>query len=133
MMMKNIGHPGMKQKLTVYYDKQCPFCKKYAHFLRLKEHYDLELRDARAYHSEIHALCEDININDGIIVLTEGKCLQGIDALSYLDSAIKKEGVLSKIHGIWNVKKPLGGLLYHTIKVLRKIVLFLMGRKSRID
>jgi len=132
-MMKNSGHSDMKQKLTVYYDKQCPFCKKYAAFLRLKEHYDLELRDAREYLSEIHALCKDININDGIIVSTEGKCLQGIDALSYLDTAIKKGGVLSRIHGIWNVQKPFRGLLYSTIKVFRKIVLFVMGRKSRID
>ena len=132
-MMKNIGHPDMKQKLTVYYDKQCPFCKKYAHFLALKEQYDLELRDARAYLPEIHALCKDININDGIIVSAEGKCLQGIDALKYLDRAIKKRGVLSRVHGIWNANKLLGGLLYHSIKVLRKIVLFVMGRKSSIE
>lgn len=123
----------MKQKLTLYYDQECPFCKKYAAFLTLKEHYDLELKNAREYPSEIISLCKEMDINEGLIVSVGGKCLQGIDALRYLDSAITKKGLLSKLHGIWNLKKPVGQFLYGCIKGLRKIVLFLMGRKSHID
>ncbi|MCW8822164.1 MAG: DUF393 domain-containing protein [Sulfurovum sp.] len=123
----------MKQKLTLYYDLECPFCNRYARFVKLNDCYDLQLKDAREYHAEILSLCKDMDINDGIIVFAEGKCLQGIDALSYLDISMEKKGLLSRLHGIWNIKKSVSHPLYAFIKVLRKIVLFLMGRKSHIQ
>lgn len=123
----------MKQKLILYYDQECPFCKNYAGFIQLKKHYDLELKNAREYHSEIRSLCKGLDINEGLIVVAEGKCLQGIDALSYLDTAMEKKGILSMLHGVWNAKNSLSPLLYRCIKGLRKIVLFIMGRKSRIE
>lgn len=123
----------MKQKLTLYYDHECPFCKNYAGFIQLKRHYDLELKNAREYHAEIRSLCKELDINEGLVVLVEGKCLQGIDALRYLDTAMEKKGLLAKLHGIWNVKNSLSPLLYRGIKSLRKMVLFLLGRKSDIE
>lgn len=123
----------MKQKLTLYYDQECPFCNRYAAFLALKEHYDLEMKNAREYHSEVEDLCKEMDINEGLIVVVEEKCLQGIDALRYLDSAIEKRGILSKLHGIWHLKEPVSGPLYRGIKLLRKVVLFLMGKKHRIE
>jgi predicted DCC family thiol-disulfide oxidoreductase YuxK len=133
MIIKNIGTAEMKQKLTLYYDKQCPFCNRYAAFIELKQHYDLELKNAREYYVEIDALCKAIDINEGLIVVVEEQCLQGVDALRYLDSAMEKKGVLARFHGIWSLKGSVSGLLYKGIKVLRKMVLFLMGRKSNIE
>lgn len=123
----------MKQKLTLYYDQECPFCKNYANFLKLKKDYELELKNAREYHSEIHSLCKELDMNDGLIVLVDGKCLQGIDALRYIDTVMQKQGLLSQLHGIWNAKKSLSQFLYRCIKGLRKMVLFLMGKKSHIE
>ncbi|HEY9189272.1 MAG TPA: DCC1-like thiol-disulfide oxidoreductase family protein [Sulfurovum sp.] len=122
----------MKQKLTLYYDRECPFCNRYAAFLELKQHYDLELKNAREYYAEIDALCQGLDINEGLIVVTEEQCLQGVDALRYLDRAIEKKGMLSRLHGIWNLKGAVSGALYKSIKLLRKAVLFLMGRNTRI-
>jgi len=133
MMLKKSRKPAMKQKLTLYYDQQCPFCNRYASFITLKKYYDLELKNAREYYVEIDALCQEIDINEGLILYAEGKCLQGIDALQYLDLAIEKKGVLSRLHGIWNVQRSLSQPLYRAIKGLRKMVLFLMGKKSRIE
>ena len=123
----------MKQKLTLYYDKQCPFCNRYAAFIELKQHYDLELKNAREYYAEIDALCQGLDINEGLILVAEEQCLQGVDAMRYLDRAIEKKGVLSRLHGIWSLKGSLSGVLYKSIKLLRKAVLFLMGRKSNIE
>lgn len=122
----------MKQKLTLYYDRECPFCNRYAAFLELKQHYDLELKNAREYYAEIDSLCQGLDINEGLIVVAEEQCLQGVDALRYLDNAIEKKGMLSRLHGIWKLKGAVSGALYKSIKLLRKAVLFLMGRNTRI-
>lgn len=123
----------MKRKLTLYYDLECPFCNRYANFVTLNDCYDLQLKDAREYQAEIHFLCKDMDINDGLIVSIEGKCLQGVDALRYLDISMQKKGLLSRLHGIWNLKKTFTKPIYTFIKMLRKMVLFVMGKKRHIE
>ncbi len=123
----------MKQNLTLYYDKECPFCTRYASFVKLNNHYTLQLKNAREYHAEILSLCNDMDINEGLIVSIEGKCLQGIDALRYLDLSMEKKGLLSRLHGIWHLKEPFTKPIYTFIKMLRKMVLFLMCRKRHIE
>mgnify|MGYP000558878913 CR=1 FL=1 len=56
---------NLKQKITLYYDKQCPFCSKYANFLKLKENFEITLKDARENLSEI-------SIIGGILLLATG-------------------------------------------------------------
>ena len=80
----------MKQKITFYYDKQCPFCSKYANFLKLKENFEITLKDARENLDEISLICGKLDINDGFIVVYENHCFQGSKALAFLNSAVDK-------------------------------------------
>lgn len=123
----------MKQKLTLYYDQECPFCSSYANFVKLNDHFDLQVKNSRVCHSEIRFLCKHIDINDGLVISVDGTCMQGIDALRYLDIAMEKKGLLSRLHGIWNLKKTFTKPIYTFIKMLRKMVLFLMGKKRHIE
>lgn len=122
----------MKQKLILYYDKECPFCNRYAKFLVLKERYELYLCNARDSVENIRTQCPDLDINDGMIIEIEGRCLQGTEALAYLDRIITRSSLLAKLHQVWSLSPLVTRSLYNLIKVFRKVVLFLLRKKSTI-
>ena len=121
----------MKQKITLYYDKQCPFCSKYANLLKLKENFEITLKDARQNQSEISLVCENLNINDGFIVIYEN-CFQGEKALAFLNSAVDKTTFLGKLHFIFRYDNIFSKILYNVLLILRKIILFVLRKDSKI-
>ena len=123
----------MKQKLTLYYDKVCPFCNHYARFLTLKKSYELHLINARESLQEIRAKCPHLDINDGMIIEIDGRCLQGTEALVYLDAIIIRNTLFGRLHRVWRLTPWITLPLYKTIKLLRWIALFFMGKKSDIE
>ena len=122
----------MKQKLTLYYDKQCPFCSKYANLLKLKENFEISLKDARENQSEISLICPNLNINDGFIVIYENNCFQGAKALGFLNSAVDKDTFLGKLHFIFRYDNFFSKILYNVLFILRKIILFVLRKDSKI-
>lgn len=122
----------MKQKITLYYDKQCPFCSKYANLLKLKENFEIILKDARENQSEISLLCGNLNINDGFIVVYKDDCFQGAKALAFLNSAVDKTTFLGKLHFLFKYDNLFSHLLYKLFFIWRKIILFILGKNSKI-
>ena len=123
---------SLKQKITLYYDKQCPFCSKYANLLKLKENFEITLKDARENQSEISLLCGNLNINDGFIVLYKSDCFQGAKALAFLNSAVDKTTLLGKLHFFFRYDNLFSNSLYKLFFILRKIILFILGKNSKI-
>ena len=123
---------NLKQKITLYYDKECPFCLKYANFLKLKENFEITLKDARKNLSEISIICGNLNINDGFIVLYKNDCFQGAKALAFLNSAVDKTTFLGKLHFFFRYDNLFSNLLYKLFFILRKIILFILGKNSKI-
>lgn len=122
----------MKQKLTLYYDKQCPFCSKYANLLKLKENFEITLKDARENLDEISVLCKNLDINDGFIVLYKNDCFQGAKALEFLNRAVDKTTIFGKLHFFFAYENIFSKFLYKTLFILRKIVLFILRKDSNI-
>jgi predicted DCC family thiol-disulfide oxidoreductase YuxK len=122
----------MKNKIILYYDKQCPFCSKYANLLKLKENFEITLKDARENLDEIALLCGNLNINDGFIVLYKDNCFQGSKALEFLNNAVDKTTLLGKLHFLFKYDNSLSHLLYKLLFILRKIILFILGKNSKI-
>ena len=122
----------MKQKLTLYYDKQCPFCSKYANFLKLKENFEITLKDARQNLDEISLVCENLDINDGFIVVYENHCFQGVKALEFLNSAVDKTTTLGKLHFFFAYDNTFSKFLYKILFILRKFILFVLKKDSKI-
>ena len=122
----------MKQKLTLYYDKQCPFCTKYANLLKLKENFEITLKDARENLNEISVLCKNLDINDGFIVIYKNDCFQGAKALEFLNRAVDKTTILGKLHFFFAYENIFSKFLYKTLFILRKIVLFILRKDSNI-
>ena len=123
---------SLKQKITLYYDKQCPFCSKYANLLKLKENFKISLKDARKNLDEIALVCGSLNINDGFIVLYKNDCFQGAKALAFLNSAIDKTTLLGKLHFFFCYDNLFSNFLYKFLFILRKIILFILGVNSKI-
>ena len=122
----------MKQKLTLYYDKQCPFCTKYANLLKLKENFEITLKDARENLNEISVLCKNLDINDGFIVLYKNDCFQGAKALEFLNRAVDKTTILGKLHFFFAYENIFSKFLYKSLFILRKIALFILRKDSNI-
>ncbi len=122
----------MKQNITLYYDKQCPFCSKYANLLKLKENFKISLKDARKNLDEIALVCGSLNINDGFIVIYENNCFQGAKALGFLNSAVDKDTFLGKLHFIFRYDNFFSKILYNVLFILRKIILFVLRKDSKI-
>lgn len=122
----------MKQKLILYYDKQCPFCSKYANLLKLKENFEINLKDARENLDEISVLCKNLDINDGFIVIYKNDCFQGAKALEFLNRAVDKTTILGKLHFFFAYENIFSKFLYKTLFILRKIALFILRKDSNI-
>ena len=122
----------MKQKIILYYDKQCPFCSKYANFLKLKKNFEITLKDVRENQSEISLVCENLNINDGFIVIYENNCFQGEKALAFLNSAVDKDTLLGKLHFFFASENIFSKILYKILFVLRKVILFILRKNIKI-
>ena len=122
----------MKQKITLYYDKQCPFCSKYANLLKLKENFEITLKDARQNLSEISFVCGKLDINDGFIVVYENHCFQGSKALAFLNSAVDKTTFLGKLHFFFAYENVFSKFLYKILFILRKVMLFILRKDSQI-
>jgi hypothetical protein len=120
----------LKQKLTLYYDKQCSFCSKYANLLKLKENFEITLKDARENQSEISLVSP--NLNDGFIVIYENNCFQGEKALGFLNRAVDKTTFLGKLHFFFAYDNIFSYILYKILFVLRKIILFVLRKDSKI-
>jgi len=116
-----------KEKIVIYYDKDCPFCKNYINFLKLKDNYELVLKNAREEKNEIK-----LNINDGFIVIFKDKFYQGSKALKFLNNIVSKGTILGKLHFFFKYDNIFSKFLYKVIFSLRKVLLFLIGKKSKI-
>ena len=101
-------------------------------FLQLKKDFTVELHEARKNLDEIVLLCGNLNINDGFIVVYENNCFQGAKALQFLNSAVDKTTLLGKLHFFFRYDNLFSNLLYKLFFILRKIILFILGKNSKI-
>lgn len=113
--------------IELYYDKECPFCNSFANFLTLKKSHTLKLFDAREMKGQMDDFkAKGFDINDGVIVRVDSKEIyQGAEGILFLKKLANKEVLF---FDNWFFKK----LIYPLIKTLRKIALFLKGKKIRI-
>lgn len=128
----------MDRNMQIFYDGECPFCKKYVQYQNISRHFDtvsmVNLRNLKAEH---RALLEsyNANINKGIIVIynenNKQRFLQGRMAVAFLSQYDEHNWFMRIIHKTF--KLPVASnLLYGVVFILRKVTLFLMGRKIRI-
>ena len=118
----------IKEKITIYYDKECPFCNRYVGYLKLKDGYELILKNVR----EDKNIDSKFDINNGFIVNFKDNFFQGSKALEFLNSVVNKDTFLGKLHFLFKYDNLFSNFLYKILFILRKVILFLMQKKSKI-
>lgn len=114
------------KKATLYYDGDCPFCNLYSKLQQIRKCIDLELRDAREDFGwkEIYP---DLELDNGVILIDHNSVIyQGVDALCYLDTICRFQGVFFGLQRWVFSHKIMGGIVYGFAKILRKIALRIM-------
>ena len=119
-------------QIIIFYDDECPFCKNYTNFLKLKKGFNLKLIHARKDKVELQNICKNLDINDGFIVIYENHCFQGVKALEFLNSAVDKTTVLGKLHFFFAYENIFSRFLYKILFILRKFILFVLRKDSKI-
>ena len=119
-------------QIIIFYDKECPFCKNYTNFLKLKKSFELKLIDARKNKIELENICKNLDINDGFIVLYKNDCFQGAKALEFLNRAVDKTTILGKLHFFFAYENIFSKFLYKSFFIFRKIALFILRKDSNI-
>lgn len=114
-------------KIEIYYDKECPFCNYYANYIKLKENHNLILINARDDKKSIEEFLNlGFNINDGFIIKVDNiNIYQGSDAIVFLNK-VSKNRIFFKDNLFFK------NIIYPFIKKLRNIILFCLGRNSKI-
>lgn len=122
----------MKKTIILYYDKQCFFCDNYVRLLKLKENFEIILKDARLHLSEIKQLSNNLDINDGFVVIYEKRCFQGSLALQFLNTAVDKTTFIGKLHFLFKYDNLFSKILYKLFFNMRKIIFFLFNKNPKI-
>lgn len=118
----------IKEKITIYYDKECPFCNSYVGYLKLKDSYELILKNVR----EDKNIDSKFDINNGFIVNFKDNFFQGSKALEFLNSVVNKDTFLGKLHFFFKYDNFFSKLLYKSLLTTRKLLLYLLNKKSNI-
>ena len=121
-------------RIILYYDGDCPICRRYRDYVAIRQACDLELRDARRHLDAVRQLADQgFDINTGMILVTPGGTLQGADAVVAMRAFTKGRGVGDGAVRIllnvpWLVKFG-----YPFARGLRHLLLKAMGRSTRVE
>lgn len=121
-----------KSEVLVIYDGACPVCTKYCHRLRIsRDAGELRLIDARGSDPELTRIREaGFDLNRGIVVETAGKTSQGSDAVHLLGIMSCGGTFVSAATRIAFRSKHFSKLLYPLLKLIRRAILFVTGKKE---
>ncbi|WP_342358658.1 DCC1-like thiol-disulfide oxidoreductase family protein [Terrarubrum flagellatum] len=119
-------------RVVVIYDGECVFCANFARLLRLRENFGavrlINARnddDPRVAEARRHA-----RLNDAFVVIADDRWLIGPEAMNFLALASDERGWLPVLMRPIFRSPRIARVLYPALVRLRKIGLWLMGRKE---
>ena len=119
----------MKHLNALYYDGECPFCARYADYTKLRESIGIEMINAREAPEAIAAFrAQGVDIDEGMILLLEGKIYHGAEAIDALERALHPSWLGRALLRPWLLR-----LIYPLLKVLRRLALMIAGKSGRIS
>lgn len=122
-----------RPRAALLYDGECPFCSRYADWVRLRQRYDIQMLDARQQLDRVRELAaRGYDINRGMILLVEDRIYHGAEAILMLRGMTAPVGGLDRIAAGLTKVPWLVRLGYPVIKVVRRLTLWAMRRPPDI-
>jgi predicted DCC family thiol-disulfide oxidoreductase YuxK len=117
------------------YDGECPFCKNYVHFIRLRDvlgHVDLiNARDDTAERKTV--IDKGFNIDDGMVLYYNQVYYHGHDAIHIIATLTDETGVINQLNK-WIFSSPWRAkTFYPTLRCCRNLVLRIKNTKKIKD
>ena len=132
-MIKNLTKQYIfpENEISIVYDDGCPVCSYYISISHIKEKFGkinfIKARDNQKILHYVNSI--NIDINEGMIVIFDNKLYYGSDAINILSILGKKTSFINFI--IINIFRfrLVSKLLYPLLKIGRRILLFILGKK----
>ena len=114
-------------KIELFYDKVCPFCRFYAHYIKLKETHELILFNARECKNQLQEFkSKGFDINDGYIIrVNDRNIYQGVDAIIFLNDLAQNKVYFPDNYFFRNI-------VYSILKQFRKLILLITGKNVNL-
>lgn len=111
-------------KIELFYDKECPLCKFYSKYLKIKQMHDLVLFNIREHEHKVYEFkSKGFDINNGFIIrIDELDIYQGADAIIVLNELVENKLYFPDNRFFRNIVYPI-------LKQIRRGMLFMMGKK----
>ena len=118
--------------LEVVYDGDCPFCRSYVMYCRLKEAFpDVVLTEARDVPDRVAKYRgEGMEINKGMIVVYGGAVYHGDKAMTVLTQISRPDAFLQRVMRLLFRWPVLAGVVYGVLRLGRDMALFFLGRRK---
>jgi predicted DCC family thiol-disulfide oxidoreductase YuxK len=122
------------REILLVYDRQCPVCEAYCRMVRIRQSAGtlrlVNARDAGAIMEDITA--RGLDIDQGMVLRTEGALYYGSDAIHALALMSSRSGVFNRLTYRVFGSKPVSRIVYPVLRLLRNLLLKLLG-KTRIN
>lgn len=119
--------------IRIIYDGDCPFCQAYVKMVRLREHYTVELIDARGDHPVISDITlKGYDLDEGMVVEVEEQFFHGDEAMTRMALMTADSGFLRRITKWIFKSKWRSQNLYPILRACRNLTLKIL-RHKKID
>jgi len=122
-------------KIEIIYDGDCPFCRNYTEFVKLRTKFDsVILTNARdcKNSSVIEMKTKKIDLDDGMVVIIDGQFWHGDEAMRVITNYIEPAGFWGLMNSFMFSNSIRSRFFYPILRFGRNLVLRLLG-KSKIN
>ena len=123
--------PSPGDDVVIVYDGECPFCKQYMQFIRLRASAgNVRLVDARSDDPQVdEVIRRGYDLDEGMIVTVGEQFYHGSDALQVLAMLSTGAGWFNRINFYVFRSKRVAAFLYPMLRGGRNLALRILGRK----
>jgi predicted DCC family thiol-disulfide oxidoreductase YuxK len=127
-----------RPQASLIYDGGCPFCNRYVQLLRLREHLDLQLIDARQKPEDYHRLlAEGVDLDLGMVLELHGatatQTYHGADCIHRLALLSSASNWFNRFNNAVFRRPALSALIYPVLVRSRNLLLRILRRTRLAD
>ena len=120
-------------RISIYYDGDCPLCRRYSSYLNLARDNELQLVDLRQAAQTAQSFQQrGLQPDQGMIVEIDGRYYTGADAMHVLSLLDQPDNIFMRLQSWLFARSWLAGLLYPLLRLGRNALLLMLGRR-RLD